>query len=400
MALLYLLPPVAGLAVAALLWVAGEYQMPGAPVLTLEWLAIAGLSATVLTLCATSIAVTRKLLRKFADSALDTAMFERSVARRLAALELLPMADAAQPAPRNALPAPERPAEKRATQPSVQPSPLPDIRAAAGPSETGNVVQLDLTRAVQDKRTRQPLRDIEKSISEGERDAWYQPVVSMPDRKTRYLAALPYLLREGEAPLGPEHWLAAAVKLGHGPSIDRFMLLDAIKLWRDLKRSQKDCGIIWQPSRPTLSDKTAWGQLIEVMKANRAVGKTFICEIPMAEYATLSHGELDALFAVREAGFRIGLGGCTDARTLAEALKTGVIGMVSADVAMFAEPNGITAVRNGEDGVEFIATGVASEDQAIALIDRDIRLAQGPLFAPAKPLRRDAGKAIAPEGAA
>jgi hypothetical protein len=74
--------------------------------------------------------------------------------------------------------------------------------------------------------------------------------------------------------------------------------------------------------------------------------------------------------------------------------------MAGADVAAIAEPAGLTALRSGDVAVEFVATGVAGEDHAISLIDRDVTLAQGPLFAPAKPLRRGGGKAVAPEGAA
>jgi EAL domain-containing protein (putative c-di-GMP-specific phosphodiesterase class I) len=178
------------------------------------------------------------------------------------------------------------------------------------------------------------------------------------------------------------------------------MLLDGIKLWRDLNRSQKECGIIWRLSRATLADEAMWSELDEVMKANRALGKSFVCEISLADYGKLSHAELDALFAVREAGFRLGLGQCTDARALANALKTGVFSMVGADAAAIADPSGITNLRGSDMVVEFMATNIASEDEAIALIDRDVALAQGPLFAPAKPLRRSGGAAIAPEGAA
>jgi cyclic-di-GMP phosphodiesterase TipF (flagellum assembly factor) len=400
MAFLFLLPPFAGVAVAALLWAAGNYQLPGMPVLGFEWLAIAGLATAVLTLCASGMVVTRRIAEKFAGSTLDTASFERSVTLRLAQIEARPLAEPAAHTQRNPAPAPERFTETlRVAQAAFQTHPAPEAKQAA-PAGENNVVQLDRTRASQEKRSRQPLRDIEKALAEGRHDAWYQPVVSLPERRTRYLTGVPYLISEGEQPVAPDQWLKAAADLGHAPGIDRFMLLDGIKLWRDLNRSQKDCGIIWRPNRATLSDKAMWGQLIEVMKANRAVGKTFICEIGLAEYARLSHAELDALFAVREAGFQIGLGECADPRVLANALKSGVISMASADVTVFAEPNGITALRSGDLAVEFIATGVADEDEAIALIDRDIRLAQGPLFAPARPLRRNGGNAIAPEGAA
>jgi cyclic-di-GMP phosphodiesterase TipF (flagellum assembly factor) len=345
--------------------------------------------------------VTRKFLGKVADSMLETDLFERSVTRRIAQLEVSPIAEPALAVQRGVMPAPERFAETlRIAQASFQAPPAAETRPAAAIGEAGNVVQLDLSRASQEKRTRQPLRDIHTALAEGHHDAWYQPVVSLPDRKTRYLTGLAYLLREGEQPVAPEHWLNAAVNLGKGPAIDRFMLLDGIKLWRDLNRSQKDCGIIWRLSRATLSDKAMWGQLIEVMKANRAVGKTFICEISLSDYSRLSHAEMDMLFAVREAGLRLGLGECEDARALGNALKTGVFSMASGDVAVFAEPNGVSSLHGGDVAVEFIATGVTSEDEAIALIDRDIRLAQGPLFAPAKPLRRSSAAAIAPEGAA
>jgi EAL domain-containing protein (putative c-di-GMP-specific phosphodiesterase class I) len=200
------------------------------------------------------------------------------------------------------------------------------------------------------------------------------------------------------APLAPSAWLETPGAASGRPEVDRYMLLQAIKLRRDLARQEKPCGVIWSIGRQTLCDVTVWGEITQVLKANRALGASIICEVRLGDYADLRQAELDALFAIREAGFQLGLRECASLRDLTKAAKTGVFRFVSAEPGVIAGAADIPDLRSRD--ITFIGTGIDNEEDAIGLIDRDIRLAQGPLFAPAKPLRRSTGAAQAPDGAA
>ena len=400
MAFFFLIPLVAGAIVSALLWLAAG--IGGLPPLPAMWIAVAGLAAAFAALCVVMAAFATQVFNRVEQTSGENAQFERAILERVSRIEAA--MERLRPQPATAVQiAPARLAETlrsgARTEPAAPPAPVA-IALAEPLAESGNVVQLDPVariRAQKERRGRGSSPEILEAIANGRYEAWYQPVLGLPDRKPRHLSGHVYLMVEGSNPLAPQYWIEAAANEGRLPEIDRFMLLQGIKLCRDLARQEKTCGVFWRFNRATLADKAAWLQIIDVLRANRALSGLFVCEISHADYNDLRPAEIESLYAIKEAGFELCLANCTDLQGYAASARPGLFKYVS------AEPDVIVRTLDGGDpqtrDIACIATGVAREEDAIALIDRDVRLAQGPFLAPPKPLRRDGNGDQAANGA-
>lgn len=390
MAFFFILPLLAGAAVSATLWMAAG--IGGLPPLPTVWIMLSGLAAAFVCLCAVSATFAARILNRVSRIDEENAQFERAVFERVARLEAA--RDRTKPQPAASLQsAPARLAGTLRSGAWIEPAAPPQpVALAKGdqPAETGNVVQLDPAariRAQQEKRNRGPAPEVLEAIANARFEAWYQPVFGLPDRKTRYLSGHPYLLPDGSSPLAPQHWLEAAANEGRMPALDRFMLLESLKLCRDLARQEKTCGVIWRFNRASLADKAAWSEILEVLGANKALNGSFLCEVSHADYNDLGASEVEALHGIKDAGFELCLADCGDLQGHWASARPGLFKYVSAQPDVIANAADSGNPRAWE--IDCIATGVASEAEAILLIDRDVRLAQGPFLAPPKPLRRD-----------
>jgi hypothetical protein len=285
--------------------------------------------------------------------------------------------------------------------------PVPELRPGgeatregADGSEKGNVVSLETAqreRAQQERRLKPRSQDMDAAIAEGRFEAWFQPVVTLPQRKTAYLLAVPHLAVSRGPALPREEWARAAARLGRASVADQQTLVQAIKLVRDLRRKGKPCAVIWHASRATLQDGQRFSEILDLLKANSALRDLVVCEISLSDYRQLKAEETDRLFGLRDAGCRLCLGGCADLVAMAKALKSGIFSLAAVEARAIIEGAAADISTGGlEPGSEIIATNVLNEADAIALIDFEIGLALGPLFSPPRPLKRDLGASGAP----
>lgn len=266
-------------------------------------------------------------------------------------------------------------------------------------SADGKVVALhpaSRSGVLQEKRIRLTQAQLEDCVRQNGVVAWYQTVVSLPGRRTKYLQAQTYLDCGAGTPIAAAGWLKSAVKAGLGAEIDRQMVLHSIRTARDLRRGEKSCGVIWSFGIASLRNGETWKETANLLKANRSLGQGFVCQISLADYGQLGHDEMDRLHLLREYGLRLGLGQCNDPQMLTNALRNGIFSLVSAEAGMLARTK-LMAEPVSMAPVEYIATGVATEETAIALIDHDITFAQGPLFSLPKPLRTAPVRSSAPD---
>ncbi len=348
--------------------------------LELHWIGIGALFGTLVGVSLACVAAFFHLKRLIERMNRDLSNYEAAVAMRFASLE---KAVANQPQPLAA--------------PSFARSTLQEPLAPA-PIQSDNVISLNAVRpgSVQEKRLRLTQAQLEEAVGANAVSAWYQPVVSLPERKPKYLAGYPYLETETGTPAPPEQWHKAALRAGLGAQIDRQMALHSIRAARELRRGDKKCGMIWHMGLPLLRDASAFAEVEGLLKANRALGNSFVCQIECSEYRQLTHTEVEKLYHLRECGFRLGIGTSSDLSALSSALGSGLFSLACVQASVLAS-TGASAIQNGSENIELVATGVTDEETAIELIDHDISLAQGTLFAPVRPLRNPQNAQGAPE---
>ncbi len=413
MRLAFLAPPLAAAAVAV-----AAFALSGSPllrghVLDAGWIAILGICAGLAVLWAVTALAAAKHAQMNEQLRADLADYEFAVGLRLSRLETGQAANRAegQTADRAADTGLDQTVGPKAGPANVvamgQAAHVPDLRPGGevnrevtDGSEKGNVVSLETAqreRAQQERRLKPRSQDTDAAIAEGRFEAWFQPVVTLPQRKTAYLLAVPHLTVSRGPALPREDWARAAARLGRASVADQQTLVQAIKLVRDLRRKGKPCAVIWHASRATLQDGPRFSEILDLLKANSALRDLVVCEIGLSDYRQLKAEETDRLFGLREAGCRLCLGGCTDLAAMAKALKSGIFSLAAVEARAIIEGAAADITTGGlEPGSEIIATHVASEADAIALIDFEIGLALGPLFSPPRPLKRDLGASGAP----
>lgn len=348
--------------------------------LELHWIAIGALFGTCAGVSLAGIAAYFHLKRSMGRMNRDLSNYEAAVAMRFASLEKSIASQSQQPA---------APSFARLAQPEPQ---------ATVPVQPGNVISLNAARpgGLQEKRLRITQAQLEEAVQANAVSAWFQPVVSLPERRPKYLVGFPYLETDTGTPAPPEQWHKAALRAGLGAPIDRQMVLHSIRAARELRRGDKKCGVIWNMGVPLLRDGSAFSEVEGLLKANRALGNSFVCQIECSEYRQLTHAEVEKLYHLRECGFRLGIGTSSDLSALSNALGSGLFSLACIQASVLSS-TGASAIRNGSENIELVATAVTDEQTAIALIDHDILLAQGPLFGPVRPLRNPKNSQGAPE---
>jgi EAL domain-containing protein (putative c-di-GMP-specific phosphodiesterase class I) len=260
---------------------------------------------------------------------------------------------------------------------------------------TGNAAQnvIELANAL---RARSRAEAGEKLASrKDEPDAiepWFQPVVTLPGRKTRYLEAAAFTRdARGEA---------LQLPAGHASSarIDLEMLEHCIRLARRLDRENRNCGVIWRIDQVTLADAEAFSGIRAMLEANAACARFFFPALRCDQFRQVRGDSLERLQAIAAAGFRMALTRCGNSQTGAAALSSGLFAIASAEASLLTAPqsggNAAMQLRKARNGaargngeLELLACGVTNEQQAIDLIDQDILLAQGDFFSAVRPLR-------------
>ncbi len=348
--------------------------------LELHWVGIGALFGLFAGLALAGVAAFLFLRKSIERMNRDLSNYEAAVAMRFASLEKAISSQAQPPA-----------------LPTFARMAIQEPVAAVTPSQD-NVISLNALRPSNtvEKRLRLTQTQMEESVAANGVSAWFQPVVSLPGRRASYLSSIPYLETDTGTPAAPEQWQKAALKNGLGAQIDRQMALHCIRAARELRRSDKKCGIIWHMGLALLRDEATFAEVEGLLKANRALGKSFVCLIDCSDYRQMTHAEVERLYQLAESGFRLGIGTSTDLTALSNALGSGLFSLACIDAAVLAN-SGTSAIQNGNETLELVAMGVVDESTAIALIDHDITLAQGLLFAPARPLRSSQNATSHPE---
>jgi EAL domain-containing protein (putative c-di-GMP-specific phosphodiesterase class I) len=236
---------------------------------------------------------------------------------------------------------------------------------------------------------------IAEAIRNGEVTSWYEPVVMLPERTTRYLEAKPYLPGPSGGMLAPDQWLDQLKPKTLRANVDLQMLDQAIRLARELERGNRNCGVIirlnWRQSGlPDNAEK-----LVRVATANSGLCDRLLFDVPLPDFSRFDAKSNKLIATLRDLGYQLALSQCSDTGTVERALLTGQFRFVMPDSNLLMSPDRIAMFRlikiEGPDGrnvpIEIIAKGIENEEAAIEMIDQNILLAQGPLFSPARPLK-------------
>ncbi|WP_126396646.1 EAL domain-containing protein [Blastochloris tepida] len=239
---------------------------------------------------------------------------------------------------------------------------------------------------------------VQRAVKAGRVEIYLQPIVTLPQRKVRYYAAMPRLRAEDGSLLTPDDYgdLARAGRLE--PEIDLQVLLRCVQVVRRLASRNREIGLFLDLAADTLGDTEAMARYAEFLEANRTLAPALVFQVAQEQFRLLGPVETEALAGVVDRGFKLALHHIQDlrfdARDLAERgvrfVKVPAVGLLDRSRAVGAEihPADLGDLF-GRHGIALIGDAIETEGQVVDLLDYDVKFGQGNLFAPPKPVRAD-----------
>jgi cyclic-di-GMP phosphodiesterase TipF (flagellum assembly factor) len=268
-------------------------------------------------------------------------------------------------------------------------------REEAPPVETSrNAPVEDAPAAVPNAAAPAPIRG---AIDAGRIELYFQPIVTLPQRKVRYYEAMARVRTERGELLTAKDFIADAEAGGLMPAIDNLVAFRCVQVLRRLLLKNRDVGLFCNLSHLTLSDAT-FPRLLEFLDANRAIAQSLVLEFTQTAVRAMGPIEHESLAVLAERGFRFSVDNVVDlhidARDLASRnfrfLKIPAGFLLDRSAAQTDIPPADLSDLVGRFGIDLIADKIESEGSVVDLLDCDVRYGQGFLFSPPRPMRAEA----------
>ncbi|MBI5114518.1 MAG: EAL domain-containing protein [Rhodovulum sp.] len=237
---------------------------------------------------------------------------------------------------------------------------------------------------------------VRDAIEAGRIDLLLQPVVMLPQRKVRYYEAVARLRAPDGTVLTPADFLPVAEASGLIARLDNAMLFRCVQVVRRLIGKNRDIGLFCNISAATLADPEFFPQFSEFADANRALAPAFVFEMRQAAYRGLGPIESESLAALADRGFRFSLDHVGDMRFEPRDLADRGFRFVKVSAALLLARTAAPATDIhpadlagllGRYGIELIAERIETEAAVVDLLDYEVKLGQGFLFSPPRPVR-------------
>ncbi|MEZ5841541.1 MAG: EAL domain-containing protein [Hyphomicrobiales bacterium] len=276
---------------------------------------------------------------------------------------------------------------------AIVPAPVSKARVvdvAAGQTEPRGAIELrpdaDLVRAVK------------SAIDDDRLELHLQPIVTLPQRKVRFYEVLTRLRGPDGELIRPLEFLPIAESNGQLARLDNQMLFRAVQVLRRLSSRNRDLGIFCNVALATVVDPTVFHEIHGFLEANRALAGQIVLEFSQKTLRAMGPVEVETLGALAELGFRFSVDQVRDLKTdLVDLADRGVRYLKLDASLLLHRADDLRSDIHPADladllarhGIELIADHIESETQVVDLLDYDVKLAQGNLFSPPKPVRAD-----------
>jgi cyclic-di-GMP phosphodiesterase TipF (flagellum assembly factor) len=265
------------------------------------------------------------------------------------------------------------------------PAPAPVRPAAASPAPSRNDAPI--------------LTTIRSAIEGNSVDIFLQPIVTLPQRKTRYYEAVTRLRDAHGTLVAASDFIPAAEAAGLMGRIDNMVVVRCMEVLRRLQMRNKDASLFCNLAAATLGNRAAFGQCLDFLEANRALAPSLILEFRHNTLRGLGLTESEHLAALAQRGYRFSIDHVTDLRIEPRELADRGVRFIKVPASLLLDPNqaSVSDIHPadisdllGRFGIDLIAERIEDERAVVDLLDYDIRFGQGVLFAAPRPLRPDA----------
>jgi cyclic-di-GMP phosphodiesterase TipF (flagellum assembly factor) len=225
-----------------------------------------------------------------------------------------------------------------------------------------------------------------------------QPIVTLPQRQVKYYEAFTRLRDASGNLIEAKTFLPEAVLSGQIARIDNLLLFRSIQVVRRLTSRNRNAILFCNISAQSLVDETFFPGFLEFVKSNRDLADVLVFEFSQGDVAEMGGMELEGLSALYDAGFRFSIDQIDDMKMDFNSLagRGFKYGKLHADylIGRREAKHGHIHPSDFGDlllryGMQLITDHVETESQVLELLDYDVKLAQGNLFSPPRPVRAE-----------
>lgn len=229
-------------------------------------------------------------------------------------------------------------------------------------------------------------------------ELFLQPIVSLPQRQVKYYEAYTRLRNSNGDSIEAKSFLPEAIRSGQIARIDNLLLFRSVQVIRKLMSRNRNAILFCNISAVSLSDETFFPGFLEFVRANQEFSSALVFEFSQSDIAQMSAVELESLASLYESGFRFSIDQIDDMKmdfkSLAE--RGFRYGKLNADYLIGRREANHGHIHPSDFGdllhrygMELITDHVEMESQVLELLDFDVKLAQGNLFSPPRPVRAE-----------
>ncbi len=262
--------------------------------------------------------------------------------------------------------------------PPSRPLPVHDLDSEFNPdfSKLSNAAILDL---------------IQHAVRHDGIDIFFQPVVSLPQRKPRMYEIFTRIRAGGGVHLEAARYLATAQKEHLIPAIDNLLLLRCLQKLRDQSHEENEAGVpyILNITGATLNDRGFMGDLVSFLTQYKHMASQLIFELPQEEIDRLDETVVPILEGLTTLGCRFSMDRIRQRKIDITALKTRHIRFIKLDSNWLMKESRtksgfsrIIRLKKQLDaaGIDLIIEKIENEDDLRELLDYNIDFGQGYLF--------------------
>ncbi|MBX9907714.1 MAG: EAL domain-containing protein [Beijerinckiaceae bacterium] len=290
---------------------------------------------------------------------------------------------------------------QQAAPPAPAPAPLPvvlDPEAAMRARIEAKAAEREETiRQAQRRAADERAAVISQALSEGRVEVHLQPIVQLPQRRTRGYEALVRLRLDDQTLLLPEHFVKIVEERGFGPTLDALVLTRALAIARHLGAKDGKLFVSCNFSAATWGSAKALSALSRILDKYREHAGHLVIEMPQTVFRALDPTSLGFLGAMSANGVRFALDQLVDLRldpaSLADRgvrfvkapaalLQADAVGRVAADIAASD-----LAALLARAAITLIADDIEDDPTVADMIELGVGLAQGLVFSPPRPVK-------------
>lgn len=258
-------------------------------------------------------------------------------------------------------------------------------------------VRHQMVEAAQTRAAEERAALIGEALADGQIEVHLQPIVQLPQRKTRGYEALVRLRLDEKTLLLPSEFLETVEQRGFGPTLDALVLTRALAIARHLGAKEGGLFVSCNFSAATWGSSRALAALARILEKYHAHIGNLVIEMPQRVFRTLEPASLGLLGAMSANGVRFALDHVADLRLDPVSLHDRGVRFVKVPASLLlAEARGAAAadIATGDLGahlargaIQLVAEEVEDDPMVADMLDLGVGYGQGIVFSPPRPVR-------------